>query len=227
MSQVKQQLIAAYLILINSTLLLSSGRGVEPVTPQASPEARALLKLMYDISGTYTLMGQHNYPNTKDRNSQFAARYIGEIPAIWSTDKGFAEDGDTDSYLTRPDIVQEAIRQHKLGSLVTICWHAVPPTADEPVTFRPQRGADSTKLEIDQDDVNLISKKYFIVEWGDDRVTEDTLKLDGTEQLSQFWSSPRVTTATWSQNYETLFVESKTTFTRGECKITTIYEKLQ
>ena len=41
------------------------------------------------------------------------------------------------SYLARPDIVKEAIRQHQLGSLVTICWHAVPPTADEPVTFRP------------------------------------------------------------------------------------------
>jgi len=36
------------------------------------------------------------------------------------------------------DIVKEAIRQHKKGSIITICWHAVPPTADEPVTFRPE-----------------------------------------------------------------------------------------
>ncbi len=57
---------------------------------------------------------------------------------IWSTDMGFAKPGDTDSYLARPDIVAEAIRQHQLGSLITICWHAVPPTADEPITFRPQ-----------------------------------------------------------------------------------------
>lgn len=124
---------------------------VEPVTPNASPEARALLKLMYDISGTYTLTGQHNYPNTRDRNSQFAAKYSGELPAIWSTDMGFAEDGDTDSYLARPDIVEEAIRQHKMGSLVTICWHAVPPTADEPVTFSPRRDGDPAKLETVQE----------------------------------------------------------------------------
>ncbi|MDA3930214.1 MAG: glycosyl hydrolase [Prolixibacteraceae bacterium] len=59
---------------------------------------------------------------------------------------GFAEEGDTDSYLARPDIVTEAIRQHKMGSIVTICWHAVPPTVEEPVTFRGMPGADSTKL---------------------------------------------------------------------------------
>ena len=81
------------------------------------------------------MTGQHNYPATKDRNSKFSAKYIGQTPAIWSTDMGFAKEGDTDSYLARPDIFKEAIRQHKKGSLVTICWHAVPPTANEPYHF--------------------------------------------------------------------------------------------
>ena len=125
-------------------LIVSSLRGadksVAPVTPKASPEARALLKFFHDISGKYTLTGQHNYPNVKDRNSRFAAGYIGKTPAVFSTDMGFARDGDTDSYLARPDIVEEAKRQHKLGSIITLCWHAVPPTADEPVTFRPKSG---------------------------------------------------------------------------------------
>ncbi|MBN2412423.1 hypothetical protein JXQ31_12100 [candidate division KSB1 bacterium] len=127
------------ILFVCSFPLLGAEKTITPVTPGASPEARALLELMYSISGKYTLTGQHNYPNTRDRNSQFAADYIGETPAVWSTDWGFAEDGDTDSYLARPDIVKEAVRQHKLGSIITICWHAVPPTADEPVTFRPQR----------------------------------------------------------------------------------------
>lgn len=117
-----------------------------PVTPDASPESRALLKTIYDISGQYILTGQHNYPNIRDRNSRFAAKYIGKTPAVFSTDWGFARDGDTDSYLARPDIVKEAIRQHKKGSLITICWHAVPPTADEPVTFRPQPGNETDSL---------------------------------------------------------------------------------
>jgi len=34
----------------------------KPVTPQASPEATALLETLYDISGKYLLTGQHNYP---------------------------------------------------------------------------------------------------------------------------------------------------------------------
>jgi mannan endo-1,4-beta-mannosidase len=123
----------AFFLVLSSSLF-----AVEPVTPNASPEARALLNLFYSISGKYTLTGQHNYPATKDRNSLFAAQYAGQTPAIWSTDMGFAEKGNTDSYLARPDIVKEAIRQHKKGSIVTICWHAVPPTADEPVTFQPR-----------------------------------------------------------------------------------------
>jgi mannan endo-1,4-beta-mannosidase len=126
--------------------LWGADTAIEPVTPNASPEARALLELLHRAAGKYVFTGQHNYPNTKDRNSQFAARYAGKRPAIWSTDWGFAKEGDTDSYLARPDIVQEAKRQHQMGSLVTICWHAVPPTADEPVTFRPQRGAASNAL---------------------------------------------------------------------------------
>lgn len=83
------------------------------------------------------MTGQHNDPNSKDQNSRFASKYEGQSPAIWSSDMGFAKDGDPDSYLARPDIVREAIRQHKKGSIITICWHAVPPTADEPVTFQP------------------------------------------------------------------------------------------
>lgn len=119
----------------------------KPVTPQASPEATALLKLLYDISGKYFLTGQHNYPDTKSKNSEFAAKYTGKTPVIFSSDWGFAKDGDTDSYLARPDIVQESIRQHKLGALVTICWHAVPPTADEPVTFQPSQNSDPKALK--------------------------------------------------------------------------------
>jgi len=117
-----------------------------PVTPQASPEARALLQFLYDISGKYTLTGQHNPPNAKSRNSQFAAKYIGKTPIIFGSDWGHAKAGDSDSYLARPDIVQEAIRQHQLGSLVALCWHAVPPTANEPITFQPLPNSDPKAL---------------------------------------------------------------------------------
>lgn len=114
--------------------LIVTGQG--QVTPNASPEAKALLNLYYSISGKYTLTGQHNYPDTKNQNTRFALEYSGQTPVIWSSDFGFAQKGDKDSYLARPDIVREAIRQHKKGAIITLCWHAVPPTANEPITFQ-------------------------------------------------------------------------------------------
>ena len=125
---------------------LRAAPATPPVTPDASPEARALLALLYSISGNNILTGQHNFPAVGSRNSAFAARYTGKSPVVFSSDFGHARAGDSDSYLARPDIVQEAIRQHRLGALVTLCWHAVPPTADEPVTFRSLPGADPANL---------------------------------------------------------------------------------
>ena len=118
-----------------------------PVSPDPSPEAVALLQVLYSISGKYTLTGQHNFPNIKSRNSDFAAQYTGKTPVIWGSDFGHAKAGNSDSYLARPDIVQEAIRQSRLGSIVALCWHEVPPTADEPITFMPLPGADPKVLK--------------------------------------------------------------------------------
>ena len=134
------------LVFLGVPALWAEGEAAAPVTPQASPEARALLQFLYDISGKYTLTGQHNFPNVKGRNSEFAAKYIGKTPVIFGSDWGHAKAGDSDSYLARPDIVQEAIRQHQLGSIVALCWHAVPPTANEPITFRQLPNSDPKAL---------------------------------------------------------------------------------
>lgn len=137
------------LVLLPLCLLTTSHVGASaatPVTPEAMPEAVALLDFLQSISGRYTLTGQHNYPATGARNSDFATKYTGKIPAVWTSDFGFAEEGDTDSYLARPIVVAEAIRQHRMGAIVSLCWHAVPPTAEEPVTFRPRIGDDPAKL---------------------------------------------------------------------------------
>jgi mannan endo-1,4-beta-mannosidase len=144
---VKLLVIACAPLLAALPSVFADGPKATPVTPNASPEAAALLQLLYDVSGKYTLTGQHNFPNVKGRNSEFAAKYTGKVPVIWGTDWGHAKAGDSDSYLARPDIVQEAIRQHKMGSLVAICWHAVPPTADEPITFRQLPGSDPKMLK--------------------------------------------------------------------------------
>ena len=117
-----------------------------PVTPNASPEARALLKFIASLSGQHTLTGQHNFPNTKDTSTLAAARAYGKVPAIFGQDFGFAAPGDKDAVAARPDIIAEVKRQYAQGSIIVLCWHAVPPTADEPVTFQPLRGATNQNL---------------------------------------------------------------------------------
>ncbi|MCJ7467726.1 MAG: glycoside hydrolase family 26 protein [Maribacter sp.] len=131
------------LLFLSNSLI---GQDPKPVTPKASPEAVALLQLLYSIRGNHILSGQHNFPVSRARNSEFASDYIGKTPTVWSQDFGFSVADDKDSYLSRPAIVEEAIQQYKKGAIITLCWHAVPPTADEPITFQPVPGYDSTAL---------------------------------------------------------------------------------
>jgi len=75
------------------------------------------------------------------------------------------------------------------------------------------------KLEVRQNGQELRTKRSFVVEWGDDRVVEETLKLDGNETRSAFMNAPRVTTASWSADRDMLTISSTTTFTRGDQKM--------
>lgn len=106
-----------------------------PVTPDASPEARALLHYLYSISGKYTLTGQHNFPGQAHYSTDLAIKYTGKTPALYGTDWGFAAAGDKDSAYVRHELVQELIRRWQEGAVITLCWHAVRPIEDEPVTF--------------------------------------------------------------------------------------------
>ncbi len=125
---------------INMPSVRSATGAAQPVTPGASPEAVELLNFLYRISGKQTLSGQHNFPGDKDRETLEAARAWGKTPAIFGKDWGFAKEGSKDSAFVRNDIVKQLKEQYQKGSLVVMCWHEVPPTADEPVSFRGQRG---------------------------------------------------------------------------------------
>lgn len=124
----------------------AQNRKIEPVTPNASPEAKALLEYLQSIKGKYTLSGQHNFPIAGDKNTLFAANYYGKTPIVWSEDFGFAKAGDKDSYLARAANVTNAIRLYRKGYIINFCWHAVPPTANEPVTFQPVPGSHPKHL---------------------------------------------------------------------------------
>jgi mannan endo-1,4-beta-mannosidase len=136
--------LAAILLCVSACCVFRGGNAIRPVTPHAAPETVQLLKFLYRISGEHTLSGQHNYPGDNDKETLAAAKAWGKTPAIFGKDWGFAKEGDKDSAYVRNDIVSELEEQYKKGSLVVMCWHEVPPTANEPVTFRGRRGAHST-----------------------------------------------------------------------------------
>lgn len=106
-----------------------------PVNPDATPAARELLTKLYELSGHQILSGQHNTPRERSSYSDQAELLTGSYPAVWGQDFGFARDGDMDGVEYRPAVVAEARRQHAQGSVITLMWHAVRPTEEEPVTF--------------------------------------------------------------------------------------------
>jgi Glycosyl hydrolase family 26 len=104
-----------------------------PVNPEATPEARALLKRICDASGKGILAGQHNFPNQRHLDTDRVHELTGKYPAIWGSDFGFTGGEDKDSILHRHQMIEEAKRQAAAGSLIYLCWHMVRPTEDEPV----------------------------------------------------------------------------------------------
>ena len=120
-----------------------------PVNPEATPEAKALLHSLYQSSIQHTLTGQHNFPDRREYSTNVATRTTGKTPAVYGTDWGFAVPGDKDSAYVRHDLVQELIQRWQSGFVVTLCWHAVRPTEDEPVTFSESVQGHLTDQEFD------------------------------------------------------------------------------
>ena len=107
----------------------------QPIDPDVTPGTRRLLAEMDALSGQATLMGQHNYLYDVSRWSDRVLDLTGEFPALFGQDFGFSGGEDKDSTLGRPTMLAEVERQYKRGAVIALCWHAVRPTDDEPVTF--------------------------------------------------------------------------------------------
>ena len=106
-----------------------------PVTPNSSPEAEKLLDYLYSISGKKTLTGQHCMPLAGSTRLAGVEKLIGSYPAVFGQDFGFSAAGTWDGINFRQQIVDEAIRRHHEGFIITLMWHAVRPIEDEPVVF--------------------------------------------------------------------------------------------
>ena len=77
------------------------------------------------------------------------------------------------------------------------------------------RGFVPDRIRISLEGKDLCIQRTSIMEWGDERITEEKLRLGGKPVKSEFWNAPRLTTAGWSVNRDTLVVRSVVTFNRG------------
>lgn len=137
--------------LIIALLFYSSGFSQEtkisPVNPNASEEAVKLLEFINSITGKQIMTGQHCAPLVGSTKLSVAHRMTKHYPAVFGQDFGFSYPGYWDGINYRQRIVDEAIVRHNEGFVITIMWHAVPPTMDEPVTFREAIQSDLTDEE--------------------------------------------------------------------------------
>jgi len=116
-------------------LVAQADAEIRPVTPDPSPEAVALLHYLHGISGHHTLAGQHCNPLVGSTRLATDFKATGRYPALFGQDFGFSPPGTWDGINFRQQIVDEAIRRSSEGFVITLMWHAVRPTEDEPVEF--------------------------------------------------------------------------------------------
>lgn len=139
-------LAALLLSLTTASPLLAQGRAPSatrrPVNPNASAEARALLDSLYAWRGTHLLSGQHNYNHEMGRYTTRAREITGGTPVVWGTD--FIWNGTEDP---GQRIVDEAIRRHRAGHIVTLMWHAGRPQDDPPFEWSASIQGELTAAE--------------------------------------------------------------------------------
>ena len=136
----KTKTLTLFLLLLASSN--AAAREFEPVNRNASPEARKLLAYLYGLGGTHTLAGQHNYNHELNKYMGVAHDLTGKYPAVWGTD--FILGGARDY---GPEIVEEAIRKHREGYVVTLMWHAGRPQDDPPYGWKESIQGELTAKE--------------------------------------------------------------------------------
>ncbi|MBW4080756.1 glycosyl hydrolase [Paenibacillus sp. S150] len=105
-------------------LQVTTGK-MEPVNPNASVEASALLGRLYATVGDAVYTGQHNYYEKPAEWYDTAAELTGYYPALWGSDFAYYTGGDMAEL--RQAMVDEAMLQGQAGTMVTLTYHQTRP----------------------------------------------------------------------------------------------------
>ncbi len=133
--------------LISFHMQLHSTEDPQPVDHKAIAEVSELLNFLCDLSGEQTLSGQHDYPMSGPYFYRYTKEITGQYPAVMGRDLGFSPPDTLDGINYRQRTIDELIAASEDGVIVTLMWHAVPPTSQEPVEFK---GGVQSKLNKQQ-----------------------------------------------------------------------------
>ena len=119
-----------FFILVISFLILTACHSnktkqpFEPVNTNATKEVRDLLAYLYSLKGEKILSGQHNYARELNRSTDSVFAMAGKYPAVWGCDFGDKKN--------RQKMLEEAIRKHEQGFVITLMYHQGAPVDSIP-----------------------------------------------------------------------------------------------
>lgn len=96
-----------------------------PVNPNATQEAKTLLNYIAHLDGKL-LSGQHSYNHNPAQYYDVVSEITGKKPAIWGADLYWSSTNPEDM------VIDEAIKKHEEGAIVTIMWHVGRPMDEAP-----------------------------------------------------------------------------------------------
>ncbi len=152
------------------TLTSSCAKAATPVTPEASPEAKALLNYIHAMYGKKTLSGQMWAPWGNDE-IKIVHDITGKFPALRGQD-----------YITESANVREnqlAMEWWKAGGIPTVMWHWGAPTKGE--------GYEQSKMEIDIDKCFVPGTPEHTAMWADLKRIADHLTVLRDAKVPILW----------------------------------------
>jgi hypothetical protein len=97
-------------------------------TAAATPSSRQmLLQFISNISGTQTMAGQHNRESQQGNFIQIMDNVTGDYPALWGGDFLY----ESDQIANRPNMIAYEIQGGQQGAVISLMYHACPPTQSE------------------------------------------------------------------------------------------------
>lgn len=135
------------LILLAAIAVAAMSTAQKPVNPNATKEAQELLQLIYNQRGNGTWTGQHSYPLFSDIYMERVENLTeGHHPVVFGQDFGYSKHNSLDGVNFRQRVIDNAIKWHNKGAIITLMWHAVPPTTVENYTIWQGENAIQSKL---------------------------------------------------------------------------------